>query len=114
MTWNMLTSGNRIMKKLKCYASPCDPHVESWCPERICIWYVLSDVFQPWQPTCFLKLPNKKTESVKITIQEIKAEAEGFLCLIRHHAIETYGGIFPYILILGMEVRHYAPVTSLL
>ena len=50
--WKMLTIGNRIMKKLKCYAPPCHPHAGSWCPERICIWYSLSDVLWPWQLTC--------------------------------------------------------------
>ena len=44
--------GNRIMKKLKCYAPPCHPHAGSGCTERICIWYILSDVLWLWQLNC--------------------------------------------------------------
>jgi hypothetical protein len=39
-----------------------------------------------------LKLSNETTETVKITIQESKAGAEVFLCLIKHHTTKTYGG----------------------
>jgi len=39
-----------------------------------------------------LKLSNE-TETVRITIQESKAGAEVFLCLIKHHTTKTYGEV---------------------
>jgi len=40
-----------------------------------------------------LKLSNKTTGTVKITVQESKAGAEVFLCLIKQHTTKTYGGV---------------------
>jgi hypothetical protein len=43
-----------------------------------------------------LKLSNETTETVKAAIQEIKAGADIFLCLIKHHTTKTYGGVKKY------------------
>jgi len=43
-----------------------------------------------------LKLSIKTTETVKSTIQESKAGAEVFLCLIQHHTTKTYSEVEEY------------------